>query len=152
MASFVWGRGSLRLLIGNAQATTIDYLNDAGMKIGLSTNVHVPNKDDTFIDDGGADDFVDGELAGGGYARQALAGKTMAYDAANDRVELDANDTVFTAINAGTAAQATMMKDTAVATTSPGLANIDSGGFPVVTNGGDVTLQWNAEGIIQLTV
>lgn len=152
MASFVYGRGSLRLLIGNAQTTTIDYLNDAGMKIGLSTSVHVPNKDDTFIDDVGADDFVDGELSGGGYSRQTLGGKTMAYDAANDRVEFDANDTTFAAITAGTAAQATMMKDTGTATTSPNLGNIDTGGFPVITNGGDVVLQWNAEGILQLTV
>ena len=31
------------------------------------------------------------------------------------------------------------------------IAYIDSGGFPVVTNGGDLTIAWNAEGILQLT-
>src|SRR5688572_1578000 len=112
MAAFVYGRGFLRLLIGNAQTTTIDLLNDT-IQFGFSNTTHVPNKDDTFIDDGGADDFVDGELSGTGYARQTLAGKTLAYDAANDRVEFDANDTVFTGINAGTAAQGTLQRDAA---------------------------------------
>jgi len=149
MASFVYGRGLLRLLIGNAQSPTIDYLGDV-VQLGLSNTTHVPNKDDTFLDDVGADDFIDGELSP--YTRQTLGGKTMAYDAANDRVELDANDSTFTAINAGTAAQATLHRDNTTDATAPNLANIDSGGFPIVTNGGDVTFQWNAEGIIQLTV
>lgn len=151
MASFVYGRGSLRLMRGNVETTPIDYLNDT-IQVGLSTSTHVPNKDDTFIDDGGADDFVDGELSGTGYSRQTLGSKTMAYSAANDRVEFDAADTVWTAITAGTAAQATVHKDAATDVTTPCLVNVDTGGFPVVTNGGDLTIQWNASGIFQLTV
>lgn len=151
MASFLYGRGGLRLIIGNAQTPTIDWLGDT-IQLGLSTSTHVPNKDDTFLDDAGADDFVDGELSGTGYSRQTLAGKTLVYDAANDRVEFDANDVTFTAINAGTAAQATLHRDNTTDATSPCLGNIDTGGFPVVTNGGDVIVQWNASGIILLTV
>lgn len=149
MASFVYGRGALRLLRGNTETTPIDFLADT-IKVGLSSSTHVPNKDDTFLDDGGADDFLDGELSP--YTRQTLGSKTFAYNAGSDRVELDAADTTFTAINAGTAAQATVEKDTGTNTTSPCLFNVDSGGFPVVTNGGDVTIQWNAAGIANLTV
>lgn len=67
MASFLYGRGALRLIIANAQTNPIDWLNEV-MKCGLSTSTHVPDKDDTFFDDVGADDFIDGELSGTGYA------------------------------------------------------------------------------------
>jgi hypothetical protein len=54
MTSFVYGRGALRVIIGNAQTTTIDWPGDsATIKAALSTSTHVPNKDDTFYDDGG---------------------------------------------------------------------------------------------------
>lgn len=154
MASFVYGRGALRTIIGNAQTTTIDWPNDTNIKAALSTSTHVPNKDDTFYDDGGADDLLDGELSGTGYTAggDALGSQTVAYDAANDRVEFDAADAAWTGINAGTAAQATVQKHTGTATTSPVFVNVDTGGFPVVTNGGDLTIQWNAEGIVHLTV
>src|SRR5687767_2182414 len=130
MASFVYGRGALRTIIGNAQTTTIDWPNDTNIKTALSTSTHVPNKDDTFMDDGGADDLIDGELSGSGYTAggDALGSQTVAYDAANDRVEFDAADAAWTAINAGTAAQATVQKHTGTATTSPVLANVDTGG------------------------
>lgn len=155
MASFVYGPGALRLIIGNAETTTINWTADtATIKAALSTSTHVPNKDNVFMDDGGADDLLDGELSGTGYTTggDALGGETHAYDSANDRVEFDATDAAWTGINAGTAAQATVLKHTGTATTSPLICNVDTGGFPVVTNGGDLTIQWNAEGIFQLTV
>ena len=159
MADHLYGRGALRLIIGNAQTTTIDWLADI-IKCGLSTSTHVANKDDTFLDDAGTDDFVDGELSGTGYTagfggagrKTVGATKTLAYDAANDRVEFDGADVTWTAINAGTPNKATLMKEGTVNTDSPVLANVDSGGFPVTTNGGDLTIQWNAEGILHLTV
>lgn len=155
MASFVYGPGALRLIIGNAQTTTIDWPGDtATIKTALSTSTHVPGKDDVFYDDGGANDLLDGELSGTGYAAggDVLASEAVAYDSGNDRVEFDAQDAAWTGINAGTAAQATVLKHTGTATTSPVICNVDTGGFPVVTNGGDLTIQWNAEGIFQLTV
>jgi len=155
MASFVYGRGALRLIIGNAQTTTIDWPNDTNIKAALSSSTHVPNKDDTFYDDAGVDDLLDGELSGTGYTAggDPLGSQTVAYDAVNDRVEFDAADAAWTAITAGTAAQATVLKHVVASpTTSPVLVNVDTGGFPVVTNGGDLTIVWNVEGIFQLTV
>jgi hypothetical protein len=158
MASFSYGQGVLRLLRGSTATTPIDWIGDT-VKCGLSSSTHVPNKDDQFVDDGGADDFTDGELSGTGYVigfgnagRKSIGSKTMAYNAANDRVELDGADVSWTAISAGTAAQATVLKEGTTNTDSPVLGNVDTGGFPVVTNGGDVTIQWNAGGIFQHTV
>ena len=158
MADFVYGRAALKMILGSGVSPTVDLLNNT-IKVGLSTSTHVENKDDTFLDDVGADDFVDGELSGTGYVagfgnsgRQTLATKTLAYDAANDRVEFDADDVSWTGINAGTAAQASLLREVTNDAGSPLIANVDSGGFPVVTNGGNLTIQWNAEGIIWLTV
>lgn len=147
MAAFWYGRGLLASILGSGQSQTLDFLTNA-IQCGLSSSTHVPNKDDVFLDDGGADDFVDGELSGTGYSRQTLASKTLTYDTANDRVEWDAADVTWTGINAGTAAQATYFQDTGGAnTTRRCWLNVDTGGFPVTTNGGDLTIQHNAEGI-----
>ena len=154
MASFLYGPGALRLILGNAQTTIVTWPTDTDIKCGLSTSTHVPNKDNVFLDDAGADDFLDGELSGAGYTADGvlLGTQTVAYDAANDRVEFDAANAAWTGINAGTAAQATVLRDSGAPTTSPVICNVDTGGFPVVTNGGDLTIAWNAEGIFWLTV
>lgn len=152
MASFWYGRGLQASILGSGLTTPIDFLNNA-MNCGLSTSTHVPNKDDIFLDDAGADDFIDGELSGTGYVRKVLASKTLTYDAVNDRVEWDAADITWTAINAGTAARATYWDNTAAGDSSRRLwLNVDTGGFPITTNGGDLTIQHNAEGIAQGTV
>ncbi|KKN22947.1 hypothetical protein LCGC14_0909900 [marine sediment metagenome] len=136
---------------------TLDMVADAAVKVGLSTSVHVPIRDDDFLDEVGADDFIDGELTGTGYTsgfgnsgRKALASRAIVVDKPNNRAEFDAADVTWTGIDAGTAAQATIMKEITNDAASITIANIDSGGFPIVTNGGDLTIQWNAEGIIQL--
>lgn len=154
MASFWYGRGVQASILGSGLTTPIDFLTNV-IKVGLSSSVHVPNKDDIFIDDAGADDFVDGQLSGPGYTAGGitLTAKTLTYDAANDRVEWDAADVTWTAINAGTAAQATYYDDTGATNAAKRLMwNVDTGGFPVVTNGGDLTIQHNAEGIAHGTV
>ncbi len=140
---------------------SLDLLVDT-IKVGLSNTTHVPNKDRNFLDNALADDFVDGELAditGSGYGaggfgtvgRKTLGSKTVVYSTANDRVEFDAADSVWTAIDAGTIAQATLLKEITADTTSPIIANVEI--TPdVVTNGGDITIQWDAAGILQLAV
>lgn len=151
MASFAYGEAMLLVV-----QQSLDLLNDT-IKVALSDTTHVPDKDDAFVDDGGADDLIDGELNGTGYAggfgnagRKALASKALVYDTANDRVEFDAADLTWTAIDAGTIAQATLLKEVTSDADSPVIVNIDVA--DTVSNGGDVSLAWNAEGILQLSV
>lgn len=68
-----------------------------------------------------------------------LTGKTVAGGA------FDANDVVFAALPAGNTGRAIVMyRNTGVATTSPLIAYFDTiTGFPVLTNGGDVVIQWD---------
>jgi hypothetical protein len=156
MASFVYGPGAHALIVGAQGTNPIAWLTNT-IKCGLSTSTHVPDKDDEFLDDVEADDFTDGELSGTGYSAGGItlsAGKAITYDTTNDRVEIDSStDPQWTGIDAGTAAQATVYDSVGGAYNADRMiCNVDTGGFPVVTNGGDLTITWNAEGIVQLTV
>lgn len=57
----------------------------------------------------------------------------------------DAADATFTAVTSGDTLEGVVIyKDTGVAGTSPLIAYIDTiTGFPLATNGGDITIQWD---------
>ena len=75
------------------------------------------------------------------FGLQRCSGDWIAY--------LDADDLVFTAINAGTIGYAILYKDTGTASTSPLICAIDV--TDTATNGGNVTFVWNSAGILKLT-
>lgn len=151
MASLVYNRAKKEILDG-----TMDLLTDV-LKIMLVTSSYVADPDNDFVEEG-VDDANEHELSGTGYGagfggsgRKTLSGKGVTEDDANDRAEFDdSGDITWTGINAGTAAAAILYKHITADTASILIAYIDTGGFPVVTNGGDLTIQWNAEGILQL--
>lgn len=152
MASVFYNTAKKEIMDG-----TVDLVNDV-IKVMLVTSSYVVNPDHLFVDDGGANDPIDHELSGTGYAagfagsgRKTLASKVFTTDQANDRAELDVADVVWTAINAGTAAAFIIYKHLTSDALSRLIAYVDTGGFSIVTNGGDLTIQINAEGIIQLT-
>jgi len=91
------------------------------------------------------------EYDGANYARKELASDTVTKDDANDRGEYDAADITWTALGAGTrnAQAAVLIKHVTDDTDSIPIAYIDTGGFPFAGNGGNVTIQWPAEGILQ---
>ncbi len=151
MAPLVYNRAKAEIMDG-----TIDLLSDV-LKIMLVTSSYVADADNDFVDEAGANDPIDHELTGTGYVagfagsgRKTLSGKVVSEDDANDRAEFDDTaDITWTGIDAGTAAAAILYKHITADTASVLIAYIDTGGFPVVTNGGDLTIQWNAEGILQ---
>lgn len=66
---------------------------------------------------------------------------------------LDAADSTFTAVSGSTAeALVLFVKNAGANTTWRLFAYIDTGvtGLPVTPNGGDITVAWNASGIVQL--
>lgn len=93
------------------------------------------------------------EMDGANYARQALANQAVNEDAANNRAEFDADDPTFASLGAGTrqVAGAIYYRHVTNDADSPLIAYVDSGGFPFAANGGNVTIQHNAEGIVQIT-
>jgi len=154
MADFLYNTGSNDLW---DTTQPVDLIVDT-IRVMLCTSSYVANRDNDLVDAGGANDPIDEELTGTGYTaghgnsgRKTLASKTITVDKPNDRTEFDAADVVWTSISAGTASQALVHKEgSADDTTARLICHIDTGGFPIVTNGGDLTITWNAEGIFQL--
>ena len=64
---------------------------------------------------------------------------------------LDGDNVTFTAVSGATCEAIILFLDTGTPTTSRLVAFIDTGvtGLPVTPNGGDITITWNASGIIQ---
>lgn len=105
------------------------------------------DQDMEFVGDIGTLDEYDGAS----YVRKALANEAVTDDAPNNRGEFDADNVVWTALGAGTRQAAGMILYRHVTNDadSPIIGWIDTGGFPFSGNGGDVTVAWNAEGILQ---
>lgn len=146
MASKWYGKG-LRKIIDR----TIDWEGSANIKVML-VNSHTFNPDHEFVSDVVADEFVGTGYTGGhnGAGRKALSSKTIADDTANDRIELDAADpSAWTGLNGDTVAWAIVFEQGASDAASHLICALDPA--DLVTNGGDVTLSFNAEGVAQVS-
>jgi hypothetical protein len=137
------------LLLNNG----IDLLSDT-IKVMLVNNTYTPDKDHSFVDaiTGGSSKELSGTgyTAGfGGGGRKTLASKTVTQDDANDKAIFDATDVTWTGINAGTVGFVVVIKEITNDGLSPILAVIDVSP-DVVTNGGDYTAQWAADGLFHL--
>ncbi len=127
-------------------AFAIDYLSDT-IRIMLCTSTYAPNQDthETKAD-------VTNEVVGAGYAARgnALAGKTITVDAANNRVVYDANDSTWAASTI-TARYAVIYKDTGVDATSVLIGYIDFGADKS-TVATDFTIEFSADGVFRAAV
>lgn len=122
-------------------------LADDDMRVLLVGSTHDSDLNDTTI---GA--FADlAEVSGTNYSTGglALAGEAVVHQVAESRVEFDANDLVFTAVDGFTTEGAILYKFVTSLSLSLPVALIKSGGFPKTANGSDLTFQWNTEGILQ---
>lgn len=138
MASNLYNPGLEKLLDG-----TISFESDT-INVLLVDASHTFDKTHEFVSD-----IVANEASGTGYARKTLANAAIALDAANDRVEFDADNPSYTALNAGTIAAAIVFKNVTNDADSPIIAQIDFA--DLVTNGSDVELQINSEGLFFVT-
>ena len=91
-----------------------------------------------------------GEISGTGYGRKVLTSKAVNVDTSNNRAELDADDIVFTGITAGTTIGFLVFKFVTNDADNIPIA-FSEFSSPFVTNGGDLTIQIDAEGMLQLT-
>lgn len=143
--SFFYNNAKHQLALGN-----LDFATDDLRVALVMTNTTVDTEDDVIFLT--AFTTLD-EMDGANYVRKAFAGEALTKDSPNNRSEFDANDITWTALGAGTRSVAGALVYLHVTddTDSPAIAYIDDGGFPFVANGGDVTIQWNAEGILHFT-
>lgn len=125
MSNAIYAKGKEKIL-----AASINFVSDT-IKVALVKNTYPQNMaTDEFYSDISA--YVIG-------TPQTLGGKTTTAGV------FDAGDATYTAVTAGDTLEGVVIyKDTGVAGTSPLLIYIDTiTGFPLATNGGDITIAWD---------
>ena len=114
-------------------------LDGAALKVLLVTDAYVPNKDHLFV----ADAPLADELSVAGYARIALANKTITRDDATDMAFLDADDILTDPLTTGESIGGVILhRDTGSDATSPLIAYYVVNP-PVPTNGSAFRIRWN---------
>ena len=139
-------------------AATLDLSNDV-VRIALFDNEggspYSFNADHDYVStvfDGGA---TGEEFTGTGYNRQGTTGISVSTDDTDDEGVFDADDVTFSSIDGATIAAALSYKQVGGDDQSPSddplLAHLTSTDFPLTANGGDVTLNFATEGIVNIT-
>lgn len=139
MADVVYNSFKKQLLDGGINFGT------SNINVMLVTSSYTPNQDtDDFQDD------VTNEITGTGYVTggTTLAGGTVTQDNTDNEAVYDANDVTW-GTSTITARGAVLYKSTGVGSTSPLIAYLDFGSDKT-SSSGNFSIQWNAEGIINL--
>lgn len=144
--SFVYTPAKAKLLKGELD---FDLPQDIRVLLVMTNTTADTDQDAEFISSITTLD----EMDGANYVRKALANEVVNQDNPNNRAEFDADNVVWIAIGAGTRqiAGIVLYRQVTNDADSPVIAWIDSGGFPITANGGDLTAAWNVEGILQAT-
>lgn len=147
MASFVYTPWKTKLLTGGVNLT--EGQNDIRALLVMTNTTADTEQDTEFI---GGLTTLD-EMDGANYARKTFSSQAVAEDAGNNRAEFDGEDFTWTALGAGTrqVAGVVIFRFITNDAASELIAYIDTGGFPFTANGGNFTITWNAEGILQAT-
>ena len=154
MVDLVYNEAKLQILSG-----TINLLTD-DIRVMLVTPDYIPDPDHVFVADGASLlSPVNFELDGTGYEagfgsddRQALEARVITKDDDLDRILFAADDIIWNPISAGAAGAAIMFKSVSSDDDSPLISYIQSGGFPLTTDGGELRIQWSTlNGILTLS-
>jgi hypothetical protein len=116
----------------------------------LMSNTTADTENDTMVYVG---DFTTlDECDGANYVRKALANEAVNKDDANDRAEFDADDVTWSALGVGTrqTVGALLYEHVTNDADSPIIAYVEFSGA-VTHDGSNFTIEWSAEGILQLT-
>jgi hypothetical protein len=97
------------------------------------------------------------ELSGTNYSRQTLSNVTVTEDTADDEAVFDADNVTWSGIDAGTAQALLCYKQVGGDDTTPGddpiifaITTDDIATFPTPTYGQNLTVEWDAEGLVNL--
>jgi len=122
--------------------------DDIRLRLVMSNTTCDTEEDVTaFLDDFTTIDVCDGA----NYADKALASEAVNRDDANDRAEFDAADVTWTALGVGTRTTVGVLvyKFVTDDTDHVPIAYVEFAGA-VTHDGTNFTIQWNAQGILQL--
>lgn len=141
MASALWFGPAIAGQFGTTAARRVDWVTDT-IIVSLHSSAYVPDQDthDFFND-------TTNEIAGGNYARQTLATKSVNYDSATNAIQLRAAQSTFANLT-NTFKWILIWKDTGSSATSPLLGYVDAGAQSVSATNFVVT--WNAtDGVLK---
>lgn len=114
---------------------------------------------DEFVDDvlNGVDAEEFDTAGGTGYSRVNVANATTSQDNTDDEGVADGDDVTFSSLDGATIQGVLVYKQVGGDDTTPGddpilyyLDDSDVSDLPKNTNGGDITVQWATEGIVNL--
>ncbi len=143
MASSLYNTGLEKILDG-----TVNLDAPADIRCLLLKSGYTFDPDHDFVSD-----LTPGsnEITVSGYARQTMTGEVITRDDTNNRVMFDAGDVTFSALAAGeTIVAAVLFIYNAADASAQLLAYIDL--VDTATSGGDVVIQWSANGIFYIPV
>lgn len=142
VTAFLYGKA-----LEHAFSGRINWASDT-IKVALVGAGYTPNQDTHDY----WDDIVANEVSGAGYTTggATLGAKTINYNGTTNTLTLDDTADVVWSNSTITARYAIIYKSTGVASTSPILGYIDFGENKISENG-NFTIAWNANGIFTLT-
>ncbi len=120
------------------------------IKVQLHTNLYSPDQDAHAYKNPGLSAEV---AAGGGYATGgvSLAGKTLTYTGATNKIAFSANNVTWAASTI-TARTAVVYNNTPALDTAKGLVCYQQSDVDIISTNGNWTITWNASGIMEITV
>ena len=143
MANFIYEKALTKIALGDIHFDTDDI---RVLLVGTITTADTETEVEFISGFTTLDEFTDAS-----YARKTLTTKAVNEDLANNRAEFDADNVTWTALTGDTAQAAIVYKFVTNDADSIPIAYIDTGGFPQTPAGADLTINWNAEGIIQFS-
>jgi hypothetical protein len=136
--SFIYLKGREEFAKGN-----LHWNNDV-FKAVLVDNTYIPNLNHNFVAD-----IVAHEVSGVGYSRKTLTNNSVATSSAIKRAMLKTDNIVWEGINAGEVSGIILYKSVNDDTDSTLIAFLN-GGFPITTNGGNITYVISSNGILNI--
>jgi len=121
------------------------------MRAMCVTNGYTYDADHEFLDEGGANDPVDEEITNVNYARVTLANEIVIVDNGNNEVQLDADPWTWTNLAAGDQPFAIIVYLFNALDTAAPMLSYNALTAPPAPNGGDYTINPDAEGLVELS-
>lgn len=151
MASGFTQKGKLEIASQN-----LDLVNEAALKLVLVDDGYVHDDNRDFVDDGTVDDVASHEIAVTGYAggfggagRRVPSTRVLNRDDAGGEIEFDFADETWTGLGSGVTIGGVALIVEKTSDADSWVVAFDDLSQDVPTNGGDITYQPSAEGLLK---
>jgi hypothetical protein len=132
----------------------VNLLTDT-LKVMLVTPGYIPDANHTYVDDGTILSPSNYEVAGTGYiggwegsGRRTVTNKSVIKDTNTSKTRLFGDDVLWNPINVGPVGGVVLFREGEESDeTSLLIGYTNEGGFPILTDGGELQIRWHTNGI-----